>query len=249
MRYFVYLAFNGTAYHGSQIQPNNVSVQEVMQEAFSRLLRTPIELVFSSRTDAGVHAKMMVAHLDYVDDWDVSDFMYHINHFLPKDITINKIVQVIPTVHARFDAVKRTYQYHIIRHKDPFLFPLTTFIDYPIDTEKMNACCDLLLGKHDFACFAKKHSDAKTTICTITEAFWEQKDNQIVFTISADRFLRNMVRAIVGTLLLVGKNKLSQADFTAILEQKNRSLAGESAPAKGLFLTDIQYPSDIFLPC
>ena len=124
-----------------------------------------------------------------------------------------------------------------------------TEIANSIDTEKMNACCDLLLGKHDFACFAKKHSDAKTTISTISEAFWEQKDNQIVFTISADRFLRNMVRAIVGTLLLVGKNKLSQDDFTAILEQKNRALAGESAPAKGLFLTDIQYPSDIFLPC
>ncbi len=248
MRYFIYLSYNGTAYHGWQIQPNGISVQEVLTKVFSTMLREDTEITGAGRTDAGVHAKLMVAHFDTADLQVTSDeFVRKLNSFLPKDIAVSKIVPVKPDAHARFDAVLRTYEYRITQEKDVFLENLAVRMFHPLNFELMNQAATCLKNYRDFTSFSKLHTDVKTNNCVIHEAKWEQSGSEWIFTISADRFLRNMVRSIVGTLIDVGVGKLDVPGFCKIIEAQNRCKAGASMPAHGLYLTDVQYPSELFL--
>ena len=240
MRYFIEFAYKGTHYHGSQIQPNGVTVQGVLQDAFFTILRTPVALTFAGRTDAGVHALQMFAHFDLDTDPPAVE---RLNRLLPDDIAVYRIFPVADDLHARFSAVSRTYEYRIATCKSPFTHNTRTYIPVPLDYDTMNEAAQRLLGTQDFASFCKVHTDAKTTICTITEARWIKKTDGAVFTITADRFLRNMVRAIVGTLFEVGRHKLSPDDFEAVIASRSRQAAGQSAPAEGLFLMRVQYPN------
>ena len=245
-RFFITLAYNGKNYVGWQVQPNGMSVQQKMQEALSTLLRKPIGIVGAGRTDAGVHAKKMVAHFDWEGDFfDGEDLIVKLNGFLPKDIAVKDIYQVKPDIHARFSAISRTYKYYVTTQKDPFLYELKHRVFFVPDISLMNKLCEILKEYEDFTSFRKLHSNVKTNNCRIKEAFWEKTANDYVFTITANRFLRNMVRAIVGTLLEAGRGRLGEEDFRHIIEAKNRSLAGTSAPANALFLDDIVYPPDI----
>ncbi len=243
MRYFIYLSYKGTAYHGWQIQPNGISVQEKLQDSLSSILQTKIEVVGAGRTDAGVHACQMVAHADIEHPiTNTSDLVYKLNSFLPVDIAIQKIIPVKDDVHARFDAVSRTYEYWITTAKNPFLTDAAMRIYGNIDFEAMNNAAQILFDYTDFTSFSKLHTDVKTNNCRIIRAFWEKRnDNLWIFTIQADRFLRNMVRAIVGTLLEVGRGQLSAEDFRCIIEAKDRRKAGGSVPAHGLYLVKIEY--------
>ena len=243
-RYFVQLSYNGGAYHGWQIQPSGISVQEVLNKAFSTILRKPdFSLTGAGRTDAGVHAKMMIAHFD-IDaplTIDINKFVANLHSLLPLDIAIQKIWAVDPELHARFSAKKRTYKYYLTLNKNPFTPALVTRIIGNLDFENMNKAAKCLLNYTDFTSFSKLHTDTKTNNCTITEAYWQEEDGMWVFTISADRFLRNMVRAIVGTLIEVGRGKMTVQDFCNIIEKKDRCSAGTSAPPQGLYLYDIIY--------
>ena len=243
------LSYKGTQYHGWQVQPNAVSVQETLNEAFSKILREKIELTGAGRTDTGVHAINYIAHFDSEKDKLNCDknFIFKLNSYLPNDIAIHKILNVIPDAHARFDAISRTYHYQIHQHKDPFLKETSWYYPYKLDIELMNKAAELLLTFADFTSFSKLHTDVKTNDCRITQAFWMAENHNLTFVITADRFLRNMVRAIVGTLLDVGKNKISLNDFIQIIENKNRSDAGLSVPAHGLFLMQVTYPDKLFL--
>lgn len=246
-RYFIYLSYNGKNYHGWQIQPNGISVQEVLVNALATVLRYEVEVIGAGRTDAGVHAKLMVAHVDLKNNLkDANAFMFKLNSLLPHDIAIEKIVSVKPDAHARFDAVSRTYEYYVIGKKDPFLSDWATRIYGDIDFAAMNQAAKALLEYSDFTSFSKLHTDVKTNNCKITRAEWEQRGEHWVFTIQADRFLRNMVRAIVGTLLQVGRGQIDEAGFRTIIESKDRCQAGTSAPAEGLYLIDVAYPAEIF---
>jgi len=242
-RYFIYLSYRGTAYHGWQVQPNGVSVQETLTKALATVLRCEdIEIVGAGRTDTGVHARMMVAHFDAeIKDFSPEELVFKLNSLLPNDISVQKIEQVKPTAHARFDAVSRTYEYHIITSKNVFLNGLAARFAGNIDLRKMNETAAVLLEYSDFTSFSKLHTDVKTNLCTITKAEWEQRGDVLVFTITANRFLRNMVRAIVGTLLDVGRGKISTNDFRNIIEEKNRCSAGSSVPAEGLYLVNVEY--------
>lgn len=241
-RYFVYFSYDGTRYHGWQIQPNGNSVQAELQKALSTLLRTPIEVTGAGRTDAGVHARLMVAHFDTDQEFDNRQLAYRLNHLLPFDIAVSKIETVESAMHARFSAVSRTYHYYIHTVKDPFARAYSLETHYDLDFEAMNEAAAYLLTQEDFASFCKTGADVKTTFCHVTEARWEQIDEfRWRFVISANRFLRNMVRAVVGTLVDVGRHRLSLDDFKAILADKKRTSAGESMPAHALFLVDIQY--------
>ena len=242
MRYFIELAYQGTNYHGWQRQPDAVSVQEVLENALSTKLQEKIVLMGAGRTDTGVHASFFVAHFDCSKEIDEKTTVYGLNNLVGKDIAIHQIIKVDSAAHARFDAISRTYEYRISRTRNPFLRETSTFFNKEIDIELMNQAGNILLEFTDFTSFSKLHTDTKTNNCKVTEAFWEEKDELLVFTISADRFLRNMVRAIVGTLLEVGQKKINLADFRNIIEEKNRSKAGKSALAEGLFLTKIEYP-------
>ena len=245
-RYFVQLSFKGTHYHGWQIQLNAHSLQEVIEEAFSTLLREEIAVVGAGRTDAGVHASFFVLHFDSEKDGvDPEKLVFRLNRFLPPDIAVQKIWKVPPYAHARFGAVSRTYQYYISRRKDPFRTETSYSYTGFLDVEKMNAAAELLLEYSDFTSFSRLHTDVKTNRCKIYKAFWSREKDQLVFTIQADRFLRNMVRAIVGTLLDVGKGKRTVTGFREIIGQKDRSAAGASAPARGLFLVDVEYPEGL----
>ena len=248
-RYFIYFSYKGTAYHGWQVQPNGISVQEVLAGALSTILRKELELIGAGRTDAGVHAKFMVAHFDYENNLPSEfDLSAKLNSFLPNDIAIAKIVEVQPDAHARFDAISRRYEYHVLTQKDVFSNELATRLSHQLDFEAMNAAAVTLKEYRDFTSFSKLHTDAKTNNCNILLAEWTQVGEKWVFSIQADRFLRNMVRAIVGTLLEVGRGKMSISEFRAIIESKNRCNAGTSVPAHGLYLVDIQYPESIFTP-
>ncbi len=248
MRYFIEIAYNGKNYHGWQIQPDAITVQEVVEKCFSTLLRKPIQVTGAGRTDAGVHAKQLVAHVDIEMVNDLQDFVYRLNSFLPKDIAINNIFPVKEQAHARFDAVLREYQYVISLHKNPFLQDFSYQLHNKPNVKKMNEAARMLLNFSDFQCFSRSNTDVKTYICKVQNAVWEEKeDNMLVFTITADRFLRNMVRAIVGTLLDVGYNKITTEDFKTILNSKDRTKAGASAPAHGLYLTKVKYPKNIFI--
>jgi tRNA pseudouridine38-40 synthase len=247
-RYFIYLSYNGTAYHGWQIQPNGISVQEVLANAFSTILREDIEITGAGRTDTGVHAKLMVAHFDVVSELPTDfDLATKLNSFLPNDISIFKIVEVQPDAHARFDAISRRYEYRVVTSKDAFKIGLSARVADKLDFEAMNEAASLLREYRDFTSFSKLHTDVKTNNCIITYAQWTEVENEWIFTIQADRFLRNMVRAIVGTLFEVGRHKMSFEDFKSVIESKNRCKAGVSVPAQGLYLVDIQYPENLFL--
>ena len=246
-RYFIYFAYNGTAYVGWQIQPNGISVQEVVQKAFSTILRAEVEITAAGRTDAGVHARCMVAHFDFEGDYPVDfEFVNKLNSFLPNDISISKIIEVKPEAHARFDAVLRKYEYHLILDKNVFLQDLAMRVFHPLDFDAMNTAAETLFEDTDMTSFSKLHTDVKTNKCKISHARWTSEKDKWGFTIEADRFLRNMVRAIVGTLLEVGRGKMSVDEFRQVIEVKNRCIAGTSVPAKGLFLVDVKYPQEIF---
>lgn len=242
MRYFLEFAYNGTHYHGWQIQPNTITVQETLTHALSTLLRTPIELVGAGRTDAGVHAKQMYAHFDFELPFDKTNLLKRLNSFLPEDIVVFHFHEVHPDAHARFDATSRTYEYHISLEKNVFNNELSWYHFRKLNIDKMNEAAKLLLDYEDFECFSKTNTDVFTFNCTITQAVWKQQENDLIFTISANRFLRNMVRAIVGTLINVGLEKINLHDFRTIIESKDRGKAGFSVPGKGLFLTRVTYP-------
>jgi len=241
-RYYLQLSYKGTRYFGWQRQPNAISVQEVIEKTLSTVLREEIAVIGAGRTDTGVHASFYVLHFDVsVEIQDTEKLVYHMNRFLPDDIAIQKIKKVDIDFHARFSAVSRTYKYYISMVKDPFTNETSYQFTVPLDIEKMNEAAKTLFEYTDFTSFAKLHTDVKTNNCKIFQAEWAQENNQFVFTIKADRFLRNMVRAIVGTLLEVGKGKITVDDFRKIIESKNRGAAGTSAPPQGLFLVDIGY--------
>jgi tRNA pseudouridine38-40 synthase len=246
LRYFIELSYNGENYHGWQNQPNAISVQEVIEKALSTLLRSTIAIVGAGRTDAGVHAKQMFAHFDTDIAFDPSSLTFKLNSFLPKDVAIQQIHLVQEEAHARFDATGRTYEYWIVKEKSPFHNQSAHTVFKPLDVDLMNEAAKILFQYSDFKCFSKTHTDVKTYICAIEKAFWEQKDELLVFTIRADRFLRNMVRAIVGTLLEVGLGKLSIDGFKEIIESRDRNKAGTSVPGKALYLTAVTYPAEIF---
>ena len=242
-RYFIYLAYDGTNYHGWQIQPNGDSVQQQLMNALKTLLRREVvEVTGAGRTDTGVHAKLMVAHFDHDEAIDCSQLADKLNRLLPSDISVFKVAPVDAELHARFSAKSRRYEYYVTTAKSPFLRQYRYRLHKAPDFDLMNQAAALLLQVDDFTSFSKLHTDVMTNICHVTRAEWSRVDEVTwVFTIQADRFLRNMVRAIVGTLLEVGYGKLSLADFQQVIQQKDRCSAGMSVPAQGLFLADIQY--------
>lgn len=249
-RYFIYLAYDGTNYHGWQIQPNGSSVQECLMKALSTFLRKDVDVTGAGRTDAGVHASLMVAHFDFEEELDAISVTEKLNRLLPPDISIYKVCLVKPDAHARFDAIARTYKYYVTTTKYPFNRQYRCRIYHSLDYERMNEAARTLLEYDDFTSFSKLHTDAKTNICHISHAEWskqESEDTTWVFTIRADRFLRNMVRAIVGTLLEVGRGKLSVEGFRQIIEQQDRCKAGTSAPGQALFLVNVEYPEHVFM--
>ena len=248
-RYFIYISFKGTSYHGWQIQPNSVTIQEILDNALSTVFNEDISATGAGRTDAGVHALAFCAHFESIspDLADNKNNIFRLNQFLPKDIAVNGIYKVVPDAHARFSAVSRTYKYYIARVKDPFMDDSSWFIHGKIDLNIMNRACLILMKYTDFTSFSRLHSDVKTNLCIIFSAFWVKDDAALVFTIKADRFLRNMVRAIVGTMVATGAGKIGLKEFENIIQAKDRCRAGQSAPARGLFLTDIEYPREIFV--
>ncbi|SHH31288.1 tRNA pseudouridine(38-40) synthase TruA [Winogradskyella jejuensis] len=246
MRYFIQLSYNGAAYHGWQIQPNAVTVQETIQDALSKLLNTTLSITGAGRTDTGVHASQMYAHFDFDEIIDTDNLVYKLNSFLPKDIAIQSIFQVADDAHARFHAIRRSYDYKITLKKDVFQYDYAYYMHQKLDVDKMNAASEILLQYEDFQCFSKSNTDVKTYNCKIEYARWNKDYDMLVFTISADRFLRNMVRAIVGTLVNIGLDKLEVEDMHSIIASKDRGEAGFSVPAKGLYLTQVLYPDEIF---
>lgn len=252
MRYFIQLSYDGTGYHGWQVQPNGVSVQEVLQKALSTLLRQPTEVTGAGRTDAGVHASMMVAHFDWPAahegeggeeaPLDCTQLTYKLNRLLPPDVAVQAVRPVSPEMHARFSATRRTYHYYIHTRKDPFLRGYSWQVNVPLDFALMNEAAQVLLEYSDFTSFSKTGTDVKTNICQLTEARWEQlKPGEWRFTVSANRFLRNMVRAIVGTLVEVGRHRMTISQMRHAIEAKDRQRASESVPGHALYLTNIEY--------
>lgn len=242
MRFFIQLSYNGTNYHGWQIQPNATSVQETLTNAIGVVLNDKsIAIMGAGRTDTGVHASQMFAHFDYEHEIDSKTIVHKLNSFLPKDIAVSNIILVDENAHARFDAKQRTYEYKINLTKNVFLDELSWYYNKELNIDAMNEAATLLMEHIDFQCFSKVHTDVNTFNCKITKAFWKKENDQLIFTISADRFLRNMVRSIVGTLVYVGLGKISKADFQTIIESKDRKKAGFSVPACGLYLTEIKY--------
>lgn len=247
MRYFLYFSYQGTFYHGWQIQPNAITVQEVLEDRMSKILGENIKLIGAGRTDAGVHASQMIAHFD-AEISDIDHFLYRLNAFLPQDIAVHNLVPVQNDAHARFDAIARKYQYLIHYHKNPFKNDLSWYWNYaPLDIEAMNEAAQSLLEHSDFTSFARLHTDNKTNICDVRTAIWTAQEDGIVFEISADRFLRNMVRSLVGTLTEVGRGKINLTEFIEIIDKKDRKFAAASAPANGLYLCEVSYPKEVFI--
>ena len=251
-RYFITLSYDGTAYHGWQIQPNGISVQEVLEYSLSTILRETIAVTGAGRTDAGVHARMMVAHFDTEKAFDCEQLVYKVNRLLPRDVSVIKIEAVNSDLHARFSATSRSYHYYVHTGKQPFSRQYSCALHYGLDFDKMNEAAAYLIGEKDFKCFCKTGADVKTTICDLTEARWIPIHDEFAlttgdevtnwcFVITANRFLRNMVRAVVGTLVEVGRGRLSFDDFKRIVDEGTRSDAGESMPGNALFLWDIKY--------
>jgi tRNA pseudouridine38-40 synthase len=244
-RYFLEILYKGTAYHGWQIQKNAVSVQEILNKALKTVLREDVETVGCGRTDTGVHAKQFFAHFDFSDsglETQDSRLKQSLNVLLPYDIAVRRIIPVHADAHARFDATMRSYEYHIHLEKDPFKHGYSWLLrDFP-DVEMMNKAAAILMEYRDFSCFSKAHTQTFTNNCAISMAAWKNTEDGIVFHIAADRFLRNMVRAIVGTLIKIGHHEIMPEDIRQIIESKNRSNAGTSVPAAGLYLTKVKYP-------
>lgn len=242
-RYFIDLAYRGLPFHGWQIQPGELTVQQTVEEALGKLMRTPTTVTGAGRTDAGVNARKMIAHFDTAEPITDSEAVVRgLNAMCGRDIAIRSIKEVPADAHARFDAVSRTYHYYATLRKSPFFHPLSWQAPKGLDYDAMNRAARTLLSTSDFASFAKLHSDAKTTICRVTEAEWRPVgDEGMVFVISADRFLRNMVRAVVGTLVDVGRGKLSEDDFRTIIDARDRCAAGTSMPPQALYLWDVKY--------
>ena len=244
-RYFIKLAYNGAAYHGWQMQNNALTVQEVLEEGLNKIFHDNIALTGAGRTDTGVHAREFYAHFDHPQSFDKHDLtkkLYKLNSFLPQDIFIYDIFPVRGETHARFDAISRTYQYIITTRKDPFNNEFAWFVYYDLDIARMNEGAQILLDYTDFTSFSKHHTQVKTNNCKLMEANWEKHDHLLIFTIKADRFLRNMVRAIVGTLVDLGRGRINADELKKIIEAKDRTEAGLSVPAQGLFLTNVEYP-------
>lgn len=246
MRYFIEITYNGKNYCGWQKQPEDLSVQEVLEHTLSTLSGGEIKVTGAGRTDAGVHAKQFFAHFDSTEIVHTNDLIFRLNSFLPKDIAVKSLVGVQSGAHARFDAVQREYEYRITFQKDPFLKGFAHFLHQKPNLKEMNKAAKMLLAHNDFQCFSRSKTDVKTYHCSIEKASWEMTGDELVFTISADRFLRNMVRAVVGTLLDVGYGKTTLETFNDILNSKDRSRAGASVPAHGLYLTKVRYPETIF---
>ncbi len=252
-RFFIELSYDGTHYHGWQLQPNATGVQEVLNKALTTVLREPIETLGCGRTDTGVHARQFFAHFDLIlsmvhGPWSMDktkNLVRSINAILPHDIAIKHIFAVEPGAHARFDATLRSYEYHIHFNKDPFKHNYSWLLRDEPDVELMNLAAKIIMEYTDFSCFSKSNTQVKTNNCKISRAEWTKTNNDLVFHISADRFLRNMVRAIVGTLILVGTKEIEPYEVRGIIESKNRSKAGTSVPACGLYLTEVLYPDKI----
>lgn len=243
MRYRIELSYMGTAYHGWQRQPNAVTVQQVLEDALATLVHTQIEVVGAGRTDTGVHARYYVAHAD-MEALQIPEtrLVHMLNGILPHDIAVSHFRATLPDFHARFDALNRTYKYYISRVKDPFWYERAMYFPAALNFEAMQRAAKLLLTYNDFAAFCRTGTDVHTTLCQLHTSTWHMQENLLVYTIQADRFLRNMVRAIVGTMLDVGQEHISLDDFCAIIESRDRCHAGASAPACGLYLVDVQYP-------
>lgn len=249
MRYFLRLAYNGTGYNGWQKQHNAPTIQQELSEKLSTVLQKELSITGCGRTDAGVHATEFYAHFDveYRIELEAELLVHKLNTLLPAGIAVYDLLEVNEGAHARFDANRRSYQYLISKRKDPFRPDQTYRFSAPLDLEIMNKACTMLLGEQDFGCFCKSHSNNTTNICTVHHANWTEMNEQLMFEITANRFLRNMVRAIVGTMLDIGQYRTSLSEFKEILASGNRSMAGRSVPAHGLYLTQVEYPSHIFL--
>ncbi|SMG52547.1 tRNA pseudouridine38-40 synthase [Marivirga sericea] len=247
MRYFFTIAYKGTNYHGWQKQPNAIGVQQKVEEVFSRILNREIEIVGSGRTDSGVHATAQVFHCDVSETINPKQLLYKANKMLPHDVALKHVQHVKNDAHSRFDATLRAYQYHIVTEKNPFAINQAYIFTKELDIVKMNLASEKLTIYQDFECFSKVKTDVYTFNCDIFEAFWKQEQDTLVFHIKANRFLRGMVRAIVGTLLDVGQNRLDIEDFEQIIRKRNRKLAGRAVPANGLYLTEVKYPEEIYL--
>ena len=245
MRYFIELSYNGAAYHGWQIQPDAISVQEVLEKALSVLLKSTIAIMGAGRTDRGVHAKQMYAHFDFDGVLDNVDLVFKLNSFLPKDVAIHTIFKVKDDAHTRFHAISRTYLYRVSIQKDVFNLNDAYYVKQKLDVKKMQEAAKILLEYKDFQCFSKSKTNVKTYLCDIMKADWTLVNGELHFTIKADRFLRNMVRAIVGTMINIGLGKLQVQDLHHIIKSKNRSEAGFSVAAHGLYLIEVEYPEDI----
>ncbi|WP_282036427.1 tRNA pseudouridine(38-40) synthase TruA [Saccharicrinis aurantiacus] len=246
-RFFIEMAYNGKNYHGWQVQPNAITVQEVMDDCLNKILREAVSIVGCGRTDTAVHASYFVAHFDSEkNEIDEQHFCYKMNRILPKDIAVYSITKVDNETHSRFTATSRRYEYHIADYKTPFNHEFSYLPYYKLDYDLMNEAAALLFNYIDFTSFSKLHTDAKTNNCKIYQAQWDKVGDKWIFSIKADRFLRNMVRAIVGTLLEVGRGKIGVKEFASIIEQKDRGKAGSSAPGNALFLVDVEYPDTLF---
>ncbi|MDX5444020.1 MAG: tRNA pseudouridine(38-40) synthase TruA [Hymenobacteraceae bacterium] len=249
MRYFLELAYDGTHYHGWQIQPNARTVQEVLDDALSKVLRHPITSTGSGRTDTGVHASQQFVHFDVPEPLqDVEQLLYRLNKFLPKDIALKRLRPVQEQAHARFDALARTYDYHITLQKSPFLRRYAYFLSRQPDVEKMNEAAAILLKHQDYTTFSKVKGDTPHYLCDISFAEWQQEGSSLIFTIRANRFLRGMVRLVVGTLLDVGAGKITPNQFEEIIKAQDRQQASGAAAAEGLYLSKVEYPENLFLP-
>ncbi len=248
-RYFIELSFKGTAYHGWQVQPNAIGIQQVVEDNLALLIKEKVSITGAGRTDTGVHASYFAAHFDIAARLiePLTETVRKLNHMLPDDIAVLSIYPVGAKHHSRFSAISRTYKYYISNRKNPFKQETSLHISNKLDKDAMNqAACELLNYK-DFSSFCRTNTNVKTHICKIIHAGWEEKDDMLIFTIKADRFLRNMVRAIVGTILKTGYGKMNTEEFTRIIEAKDRRKAGTSAPSQGLFLTEIEYPEEILI--
>jgi len=246
MRFFIELSYKGTSYHGWQVQPNANTVQAELNKALSLILNAKIEVSGAGRTDAGVHAKQMFAHFDYDTEFDFYTTIIKLNSFLANDIAVRSFFKVKDKASSRFDALSRIYYYNIVQKKSPFI-TTAYFVHKPLDVNEMNLACQHLLGKQDFTSFSKANTQTFTNNCTVMLASWQWQAGVLVFTIKADRFLRNMVRAVVGTLLDVGVGKIKAEQVKEIIAQNDRCMAGASVPANALFLSKIEYPEDIFI--
>ena len=245
MRYFIELSYNGKEYHGWQNQPNGITVQEVVEKALSTLLNERVSIMGAGRTDAGVHASQMFAHFDTAIIFKAPDLIFKLNSFLPNDIAIAAIFEVKPEIHARFYALSRTYLYRVSVNKNVFTFDNSLYVKHALDVDKMNEASKILFEYKDFQCFSKSNTDVKTYNCTIMKAHWYLENDELHFVIKADRFLRNMVRAIVGTMINIGLGKMEVEELHNIINSKSRSEAGYSVPAHALYLIEVEYPEDI----